>query len=376
MFEYCDRAHKLPCTDEAVVIIAIVFHEIKKPTEIETSDPSIASHLKQVLQSRLQVLCSRIPDFDAPEEVKPTKGTPNAVVALMISRIQEFSSYVPPQYNVTILLLESSMSEFIPVHAPVKPGDLPACLLLRFDDGECCDGNAETEDCCCAWISDSIPSSLLKFFGHSIHSFADYVHSDSRKTTLEDVGDPTDPRQALNTMFKGIRKDSSSLKSALNTMFKGIGKDDSSLANRMIVFSGALFLGFCFLLDSIDSLTSEDDIIERIKLPEDQLIHLAEGLRQHLFTCILPPAVSLYHEFWDSEIRGKTHNLTTTNEFYFGFKKWALKRPDLKTKFFTKKLEWIIFDDLISRLQAKLVGLRVADNGKDNASVRMFSQPH
>ena len=311
VFDHCDRSHKLPCKGEAVVNIALIFHEIKKPTEIEISDPSVLSHLKRVLQSRLQVLCSRIPDFDTPKKVESSIGTPNAVVALMVSRIREFSSYVPPGYKVFISIMESFMDIFTPVHQLFKLRDLLACLLRRSNDGECCNNNVETDNCCCAWISDRFPSSLLKLLGCSVHSFADYVHSSSWKTRPKHADISFDPRQALNTMFKGI------------------GKDSSSIGNEMVVFSGALYLGLRSLLVSMDYLTSKCNIIERIKLPE---------------------AVTLYHEFWDSETRGEVQGLTTTDEVFSKFCGWARKRPHFETIFETKELRSILFENLMPRL--------------------------
>ena len=354
VFDYCDRAHKLPSKDEAAVIIAIIFYEIKSTTDIEISDTLILSHLKLVLQSRLQVFCSRIPDFDAPEKANLSKGNPNTAVAFMISRVEELSSYVPPQYKIPIAFVESCMGMFIPVHPPLKPRDLPACLLRRFDDGDNRNGSAETEYCCCGWISDSIPSSLLKFFGHSVRSFASYVHSNSRGTRFEHISFPSDPRHGLSDVFKGV------------------GNNNRSLRDRMIVFSGAVFIGFFFLLLSIDSLTSEGDITQRIKLSEDQLVHLAEELRRQLFTCILPPAVTLYHEFWDSVMRGEIDCLITTNDVFFKFCGWACERPDYKTKFETFESKHILYMDLMQRFQAKPVGSLVQEDGK----VRVFSLPH
>ena len=358
VFDYCDRAHKLLSKEEAVIMITIILLEIENPTEIETWEPSVLSHLKLVLQSRLKVFCSQISDFGAPKKFDLFRKAPNVVVAMMLSRVEELSSYVPRDYNISIAFFESNEGRFIPIEPPSKPGDQPACLLRRFAGNDYCNSSAETDSCSCGWISDSIPSSLLKFLGHSVHSFASYVHSDSRETRLEDADAPFNPRQALNTIFKGI------------------GKNSSSLRNRMIVFEGVLLVGFCFLLDSIDCLTAEGGVTEEIACCNDQVIHLAEKLRQQLFTCILPPAVTMYHDFCNSERRSVIH-ARTTNELFFEFYWWARERPDFETELVTDEVAQIIEEDLVQRDRAKrsmpLTLNYDLSSGEDQVAFDLFS---
>ena len=327
--------------EEAVVIIAIVLYEIENPTEIETPDPSVSGHLKLVLQSRLKIFCSQISNFGTAEKLDLFRKPSNVIVAMMLSRVEELSFYVPKDYDILIAFWELNEEHFIPIEPPSKPGDQPACLLRRLVGSECCNISAETDSCCCGWISDSIPSSLLKFFGHSVRSFASFINSDSRETRLEDV-DISNSRQALNTIFKGI------------------GEDSSSLRNAMMVFGGALLAGFLFLVDSIDRLTSEGGIIVWVTCCNDQVVHLAEKLRQQLFTCILPPAVTMYHDYWNSQRRGETH-ARTTNELFFEFYSCAHERPDFEAEVVTDEVAQIIEEDLVQRYRAKRSKLLVLD---------------
>lgn len=247
----------------------------------------------------------------------------------MLRCVEKISSYVPRDYDILSAFYESNEGHFIPIGSPSKSGDQPACLLRRFDGR-----SAQTDSCYCGWISDSIPCSLLKFFGHSLRSFASYVHSDSRETRLEEVDVPFNPRQALNTIFKGIRKDS------------------SSLSNAMVVFGGTLSAGLFSLFDSIDCLTSEGGVTEVIACCNDQVVHLAEKLRRQLFTCILPQAVTMYHDFWNSERRGVI-DAQTTDELFFEFYAWAHERSNFRTELVTDEVAQIIEENLVQRIRAK-----------------------
>ena len=319
LFIYCDQAHKSASKEEAVMIVSILFYEIKNPTKIETLDPSVLGHVQLLLQTRLKVFCSRVFDFDKSEKVNVKPDPTSLYLALMVDRVPESSSYIPPRYRPILSLLKSITRGVLRFPRPAIPVDLPACLLHRSDSSQRCDKSVEVDGCCCGWTYDSIPANLLSFFGYSAGDFARYHQFQSQETGLEGDDIPFDCRYALNLTSNEA------------------GKEDFSVRKRMLVFEEALSVGIYHLLRSIEPLRPVTDIFARSEFHEDQLDHLARDIHPRLFTLLLQSAATLSHDFWISGGGGEV-DTESTDELSHRFHAWASERRTVVDNLDIKRL--------------------------------------
>ena len=318
MFEYCDRAHKSASKEEAVIIVTIIFHEIKNPTEIETLDPSVLRHLQLLLQTRLKVFCSRIFDFDESEKVNVLPDSTSLYLAMMVNRVPELSSYIPPRYCAFLPLLKPVTLNLITIHNPAKPVDLPACRLRRSVisqrcdesvevDGYCCDESVEVDGYCCGWTYQSIPASFVRSFAYSAREFVRYHQSQSQETGLGKDDVPFYCRYTLNLISKEA------------------WKEDFSVRKKMLVFGEALSVGIYHLLRSIEPLRPVTDIITRTKFLQDQFDRLAKDVHPHLFTLLLQSVATMSDYLWMSG-PGSEVDPESTDELSLRLHAWASER--------------------------------------------------
>ena len=301
----CDQAHRSPHKYQAVMVVVMIFHGIKRLREMDTFDPAVTDHLQRALQDRLKIFCSRIFGFDAS---KMFMCDDEKLLAGMVSSVPELSSCLPPRYRNRLLSFDRPTMQYIVAFGSQETRlDFKSCLLRRSDSSEYCYDNTKTDSCCCGWTFDSTPSGFLGIIGHSASSFARYVHFGPWEMSLGEVKVPWDPCQAINTVFGGPQI------------------DDLSLRKRMMVFRGIMTFWLRHLFRSMDFWIENLDIHvakEMRETPEDQLDRLANNYRQQVFAHILRWAVTMYLDFWNSKRECET-DAEDTVDLFGRFSLWA-----------------------------------------------------
>ena len=337
-----DRVHRLTCKYSAVLFSVLVLDDIQHLDETETSDSSVARQLQLILQSRLKVFYSRIWDFN--KSKKFSREAENRLLLnflfcvpglhccipphLLEKCVPGLHCYKPPHLIEKSKFLSSLIRDAIPIRLPAAPLGLPACLLRRSNSRENCYENAETDECCCGWAFDSIPT-LLGFFHISARSFARYIHCESQKNSLEGMGVASDLRKALNAVLQGP------------------GIDNLILRKRMIIFGAAhvYWLGYSFR--KIDHVLSR--LYGKSKDTDDRRYSLAKGFRPHIFAHILQSAIFTLHKFWNSRREGEADS-KSPELLYFGFRMWMSKEKEMDDAFVKKLLKLLSSPDAMYRL--------------------------
>lgn len=298
-------AHKLPRKDIAILLIVFVFDEVQHLREVQTLDPSLADHLQLALKSRLKVLCALIFDFDRSKKL--TRKSENLPSAICIDYIEETSSCLPPHYRGCSYKFWLAVRDQLPPRLTATRLDSPLCLLSRSNSNERHHDAPQTDDCCCGWTFDSIPSGVLNFFGHSAQSFARHFHARQWVISFAEV----------ELAFKA--------RELMNTVFRRLGMEKVSLQKKMTIFREALYL----TLRLSFFLTHQMNTHTTIMLPEDQLSAQAEGHRQQLLVIILEAAVSIYHVFWASRREGQT-DAKSIHQLISDFSLWKENSPEVE----------------------------------------------
>jgi hypothetical protein len=299
MFNYCDSAHKSPSRIEAIILMIYVFDELRGLKEMPTLDPSIAEHLQLALKSRLKVLCAPIFHSDDSKALRWKLAYP--VVTVNIDYIKELSSFLPPHYSGCSSFLWADLRDEVLPHLTAINMDSSSCLLRRPNSIERHHDAPQTDNCCCGWTVDSIPSSVLAFFSYSTESFARH--------------------------FFARRQSRFNARELMNTVFGPPSKTNVSLRKKIAIFREALY----WTLRKTFHMSRILNLHPTVVLPENQLAAQAKGHRQMLLVIILEEAVAINHDFWISrgpnKEEDKTEDTKSTHKLIFDFMEWKENSP-------------------------------------------------
>ena len=175
IFKFCDVAHNSAQMVWAMLILWLVFDELHFAGESKELDPPLAEHLQSVVLMRLAVYSKRIsePYFSRrlssiPGLLLLAKGVPYLVPGSPLP--QDRQGISADLWSVSRIRVQPTLEAEIL--------RFPSCLLSRSDVNERQPLVTPTKCCCCGWIFNSIPSGIIRFFGHSSDSFAHRFHAE------------------------------------------------------------------------------------------------------------------------------------------------------------------------------------------------------
>jgi hypothetical protein len=306
MFKFCDAAHKFLNKnfpkDFAITVMVFVFDEVKGLKEMPTLDASIAEHLQLALKSRLKVLLSRV--FDSGGTKAPGwKSTDNLLLGL-IDYIEEISSVLPPQYSGCSIGWWAHLRGEVLPHIAAINMDSSSCLLRRPNIIKRYHNDPQMDDCCCGWMTDSIPSGVLAFFAYSAESFARQLHAK-----------------------EWVKGSSFKARELMNTVFERPSITNANLRKKIAIFREALY----WTLDKCFKYSSKLYLHPTVMLPEDKLVDLARTQRQVLLVIILEEAAAINHDFWISRGLDEEEDITCdterTHKIICDFEDWESNSP-------------------------------------------------
>lgn len=260
IFKFCDTAHNSIWMEGTILILLLVFDELRLAERSKEMDPPLVKHLQSVILSRLVVYFTR--SFES-DRFKKLRLPPSR--ALVLKCLSHF-------FRVTTLWPLCRQKELgkcwfkwgDAVHPRLNADRLlfPSCLLGRSII------KAKQTDCCCGWAFESIPSWILNFFDYSSDSFARHYHAKASSISFAGGEEDLDPRAIMN--FRKPR-----------------------LQNEIVDFRAILF----FVLRMSFYRIRWYGTASIVNLTEGQLDVQANEHHQLLFSTILNKAPRLYVEF-------------------------------------------------------------------------------
>jgi len=282
-----------------LLVLLHLFDDVQRLGKICELDAAIANELQIAMKSRLQALCTKFFDFGYPK--KPRKNLKNLRLASVLNSNEETSSCLPPHYHGSshFLWVELKTME----HVKRDTLNSTPCLLSRSNNIDGYRDITQTGHCSCGWISDSIPTEILQWFGFSTKTFLRYFHTeyDIRFGVVQIV--PDDYDLLLKSIFDTWQLD-------------GVG-----LLYKMSVF----YQSFQDSLTWAFGITHQENDRTSTKLSDDQLLTTATLYREAIFFHVFLTAGELMSAFFASGQRcADTQELTTT---IWKYNQWFYTRP-------------------------------------------------
>ena len=266
ILKYCDVAHTSTEMLWAMLILWLVYDELHFAGKSKELDPPLAEHLQSNVLMRLAVYSTRISEPYFSKRFSSVMRGP-------LSLAKQVPYLVPGSPLPRVRQGAVSRGRVQPT-LEAESLRFPSCLLSCSDVNEPQPLVTPTNCCCCGWIFNSIPSGILKFFGHSSDSFAHRLHANEWSESF--AGDTV----------------SITAEVLLGTIFWQPNMEISRLQKRMAIFGEA----FRFSLEGRLHQISPKIIASKITQTED-LINQADKLRQLLFLALLLKAVGIYDKF-------------------------------------------------------------------------------
>ena len=294
VFVYCD-AHIIPQDSSHALFIGLVIDEVCCLRETQTLNPSLVDHLLLILKTRLATFCART-FFDRPKKLK--SKSPNELLARYINFIKGATSCLPTHYRgcsrlIWLNIRFSPWTDF----ASTRPDSLLG-LPSHPNSNEHYRDAPQTDNCCCGWKSESIPPGVRKFFDHSTHSFALYLHTGLPAYSL-----------SWEEAFEPCK--------SMNMISRQLSMENVSLQKKMAIFREAMYFALWFSFHCEKQL----NLYSTVNVPEDQLEEPVDVHRPLLLVIILDLAVLIYRDFWTW--RGEEHmNTRGVYQLILDFSSW------------------------------------------------------
>jgi hypothetical protein len=286
---------------DLILFLLLIFDEVQRLGSTQRLDAALADQLQLAIKSRLQVFCTSIFDFHPPK--KPRKKLKDFWLAQMIDYNKGTSGCIPPHYRDSSYAYAIWLDVKVAALRHLDPNSLDStsCLVSHSNST---DRHQDTNRCCCGWISDAIPTSILNWFGFSPKTFLRCFHSESVILCGTLAFTSEDAHRIINTMSRSWHL------------------DNVGLLHKMTIFYKCFqtCLGFAI------KQSQEFHDLTATTLSQDQLLAQAGGHRALLFYFVLEKAGEIMHAFYSSRGVGYT-DTKGIKKALSEFNEWKSSQP-------------------------------------------------